>query len=77
MMQMVRADPPGGFELPPASCDGGYEITWRFDGAPPVLMQFPLGETGGGVDPASLLIPSAIEVRGDNTTVYIYAGFFS
>lgn len=78
LMESVHDNPVGRFEPPPAACDDGFSVQWRFDGAPPVLMQGPFDwETGGPVDPASLLIPSAIAVDGDGTTVYLYGGFFS
>lgn len=77
MVQDVRAFGAGGFGPLSPACDYGFSLVWRDGTAPPVLVQFPFSEVGGGpVDPASLLLPTAIEVDGELTTVYIYAGFY-
>jgi hypothetical protein len=78
MMTSVNANPVARFGPPPAACNDGYSLQWRFEGAPPALVQWAFDwDTGGRADPAALLIPSAIAVNGDSATIYIYAGFFS
>jgi hypothetical protein len=78
LMTAVNANPTTRFGPPPAACYDTYSLVWRFDGAPPVLVQWAFDyETGGRVNPASLLLPSAIAVDGPTTTVYFYSGFFS
>ncbi len=76
IVENVRASPVGGFGIP--ACDDGYSLEWRFGEAPPVLVQWPFDwETDDRLDPATLLVPTVIEVNGSNTTVYLYAGFYS
>ena len=78
LMTAVNANPSTRFGPPPAACYDTYSLVWRFDDAPPVLVQWAFDfETGGWVNPASLLLPSAIAVDGPTTTVYFYSGFFS
>ena len=78
LMVAARDDPSTGFAAPPAECDDGYSLVWRFGDGPPVFVQRIADfETGGAMDPALLLVPTAIELVGDQTTVYFYAGFYS
>ena len=78
LMQAARYDPSTGFTAPPAECDDEYSLVWRFGDAPPVLVQGVVDyETGGAMDPATLIAPTAIELVGDQTTVYFYTGFYS
>lgn len=78
LMVAARNDPTTGFTAPPAECDDGYSLVWRFGDAPPVLIQQIVDyETGRAMDPAKLLVPTAIELVGDQTTVYFYAGYYS
>ncbi len=76
IVENVRAAPVGGFGIP--VCDDNYSLEWRFGGAPAVLVQWPFDwQTDGWLDPATLLVPTVIEVNGSTTTVYLYAGFYS
>ena len=78
LMLAARYDPSTGFTAPSAECDDGLPLVWRFGDAPPVLVQGVVDyETGGAMDPAMLIVPTAIELVGDQTTVYFYAGFYS
>lgn len=78
LMVAARYDPTTGFAAPSAECDDGFSLVWRSGGGPPVLVQQVIDyETGGAMDPAMLIIPTAVERVGDQTTVYFYAGFFS
>ncbi len=78
LMEIVNANPAARFGPPPAQCNDYYSLVWQYESAPPVYVQWAFDwDTGGAVDPGSLLVPSAIAVSGDSTTVYIYAGFYS
>ena len=71
LLPTARYDPSTGFTAPPAECDDEYSLVWRFGDAPPVLVQGVVDyETGGAMDPATLIAPTAIELVGDQTTVY-------
>ncbi|MFN3256775.1 MAG: hypothetical protein ACE37B_13875 [Ilumatobacter sp.] len=78
LMAAARNDPTTGFSPPPAACDDGFSLVWRAGDGPPLLVQYVADfETGGPVDPATLIIPTAVDLAGDLATVYFYAGFFS
>ncbi len=78
LMVAARNDPTTGFRAPPAECDDGYSLVWQSAGGPPLFVQQVVDfETGGAMDPAMLLTPTAIELSGDQVTVYFFAGFLS
>jgi hypothetical protein len=78
LMAAARFDPTTGFSAPSAECDDGISLVWRFGDAPPVLVQQIVDyDTGGALEPATMIIPTAIELVGDQTTLYFYAGYFS
>jgi hypothetical protein len=78
LMAAARNDPTTGFSAPPAACDDGYSLVWSFDGSPPILIQSIVDfETGGPMDPAMLLFPTAVQFVDGAATLYFYAGFFS
>jgi hypothetical protein len=78
LMLAARNDPSTGFGAPPPECDDSYSLVWRMGDAPPIFVQQVVDfETGGPMDPATLLMPTAVEFAGDVATVYFYAGFFS
>jgi hypothetical protein len=78
LMAAARNDPTNGFSAPPAACDDGFSLVWSFDGSPPILIQSIVDfETGGPMDPAMLLFPTAVQFVDGAATLYFYAGFFS
>lgn len=78
LIAAARADPALAFGPLAPECDSEFNVSWQYGAAPPVLVQRPFDpDTFGPVDPATLFGPTVVEVSAANTTLYLYAGFFS